>query len=205
MAAVKRVRKLLGLIEKRAMSRVKLPDPKHNAKKGEKRFLEAIDSVAKEVGKEAVYVKASGRAVEKALKIGEWLKEKEDGMTVEVKTGSTIVVDNLIEVQPEHSEERIEITGDEQMAETDTRVELNEKSKDVFALDDMHIASAKKQHDEHQSERDLGNAVPSESSTTPSSKKPKRKRKRDMYDVETMPEARTRWIKTVEVAVCLKG
>jgi ribonuclease P/MRP protein subunit POP7 len=47
--------------------------------------------------REEVFVKATGRAIEKALNVGKWFEEKEAEYTVRVKTGSVLVVDDVVE------------------------------------------------------------------------------------------------------------
>ncbi|KAL9617914.1 MAG: hypothetical protein Q9160_007341 [Pyrenula sp. 1 TL-2023] len=197
MATVKRVRKLLHQVEKRATSKIKIPDPKQqSAKKGDKEFLEAVELAAKEARKEAVYVKASGRAVEKALKVGEWLKEKDGSVDVKVGTGSAIVVDDLVEVEPESSDSNLK--GESESGTTSMEVTANLEPKDEdSAAADTATTALPGPHGDESSAPDAPNPE--------TSNNPRRKRKREMYDLDTMPEARTRWIKTVEVAISLKG
>ena len=94
MSAVKRVKKLLSHIEKRAMQDVDLV----NHRNGMKKLAEASEKLAKDG--EEVLVKASGRAMAQALKIADWFRTKEDEMRckVEVRTGSVQVVDDIVEV-----------------------------------------------------------------------------------------------------------
>lgn len=205
MAAVKRVRKLLHQVEKRALSKVKLPDLKQNAKKGDKMFLEAIESAAEVVGKETVYVKASGRAVEKALRIGEWLKGKEGGVNVRVETGSTIVVDDLVEVQPDRNKEAEDNGQGEQTTNAEIKGTAYESGENPSAPNTTSATNIEEQKESHNYCQNLDERAPSENPTAPPTRKRKKKRKREMYDLEIMPEARTRWIKTIEVAISLKG
>ncbi|KAL9114924.1 MAG: hypothetical protein Q9227_001167 [Pyrenula ochraceoflavens] len=206
MAAVKRTEKLLDHIEKRALQGIKLPEPRSKDKEhGD--FARQLEEASSKVTKEAVYIKASGRAVEKALRIGEWFRRKESGMKVEVKTGSTVVVDDLVEVDEGEDNDRIRDVATEHNASglpaataqngensTEEKGQLNEAA--LIATTDAVLS---------------GGAAPTilEASISPSkplpskraAKKSRRKRKRDVYDLADMPEARTRWIKNVEVAI----
>lgn len=205
MATVKRVRKLLHQVEKRATSRIKIPDPKQqSAKKGDKRFLEAVELAAKEARKEAVYVKASGRAVEKALKVGEWLKEK-DGVDVKVDTGSAIVVDDLVEMEPESGDISSKDESESAVPSTKGSANLEPQDEDNTAPDAATTAFTGPTEEKPLAPEPSTHDIQPTSSNPETSQKPRRKRKRDMYDLDTMPEARTRWIKTVEVAISLKG
>lgn len=91
MSAVKRVQKLLRQAEKRATANVKLDD----ARKTEKQIQAELVKAAEE--REEVFVKATGKAIEKALNVGKWFEEKEAEYAVRVNTGSVLVVDDVVE------------------------------------------------------------------------------------------------------------
>lgn len=93
MSAVKRVQKLLRQAEKRATAKISLED----TRKTEKQKLAELASAAEQ--REEVFVKATGRAIEKVLNVGKWFEEKEAEYTVRVKTGSVLVVDDVVEDQ----------------------------------------------------------------------------------------------------------
>lgn len=106
MSAVKRVQKLLQQAEKRAMANVKLDD----ARKTEQEKLTELAGIGEK--REEVFVKATGRAVEKALSVGKWFEGKEAEFNVRVKTGSVLVVDDVVE--DEEVKERLlkKVNGD---------------------------------------------------------------------------------------------
>lgn len=93
MSAVKRVQKLLRQAEKRATAKISLED----TRKTEKQKLAELAAAAEQ--REEVFVKATGRAIEKVLNVGKWFEEKEAEYTVRVKTGSVLVVDDVVEDQ----------------------------------------------------------------------------------------------------------
>lgn len=165
MSAVKRVQKLLRQAEKRATAGINLED----TRKTEQQKLAELSKAADK--REEVFLKATGRAIEKALKVGKWFEEKEAEYSVKVNTGSVLVVDDIVEDEDrkEKEEEKKKAQGGEQQLSKDNSVfdeqgQTNEK------------AAAKK-----------------------------RKREAPVEDEEAeLPETRTRWIKMVEIAVCLK-
>lgn len=91
MSAVKRVQKLLHQAEKRATVNVKLDD----ARTTEKQKLAELAKAAEQ--REEVFVKATGKAIERALNVGKWFEEKEAEYAVRVSTGSVLVVDDVVE------------------------------------------------------------------------------------------------------------
>jgi ribonuclease P/MRP protein subunit POP7 len=188
MAAVKRVKKLLSHIEKRAMQDVDIT----NGKDGLRKLAAASDALAGH-GEEVV-VRASGRAIEQALKVGEWFKRKEGELAcqVEVRTGSVQAVDDLVEVEGDHSDD----------------------AREECAADSAAAGAESVEQDAGPSSGNTGATVvePSPIEETPGQRMEQRgkkrrrgKRKRAMYDKDDMPEARIRWINTVEVAISLKG
>jgi ribonuclease P/MRP protein subunit POP7 len=91
MSAVKRVQKLLRQAEKRATAKISLED----TRKTEKQKLAELAKSDEQ--REEVFVKATGRAIEKVLNVGKWFEEKESEYTVRVNTGSVLVVDDVVE------------------------------------------------------------------------------------------------------------
>ncbi|KAJ5399153.1 hypothetical protein N7465_009642 [Penicillium sp. CMV-2018d] len=91
MSAVKRVQKLLLQAEKRATANINLEDTRKN----EKQILDELSKVSEK--REEVFVKATGRAIEKALNVAKWFEEKGTEYTVCVNTGSVVVVDDIVE------------------------------------------------------------------------------------------------------------
>jgi ribonuclease P/MRP protein subunit POP7 len=188
MAAVKRAKGLLTHIEKRAMQDVDIT----RGKEGLKKLAAASEALG--TNGEEVVVKASGRAIEQALKVGEWFKSKEGELAckVEVRTGSLQVVDDLVEAHGDE-EDGVEEVAD--CAETD--VEFSNEGAAVISEDPQEATAPKTPPQEEGSEQNMEQK---------GKKRRKRaKRKRAVYDKDDMPEARIRWINTVEVAISLKG
>ena len=188
MAAVKRVKKLLTHIEKRAMQNIDIT----RGKEGLKKFAAASEALG--TNGEKVVVKASGRAIEQALKVGEWFKSKEGELAckVEVRTGSLQVVDDLVEAQGEEEDVAEEATD---TAETD--MEFSNEGAVVISENPQATVAPKVPPQEDDSKQKMEQK---------GKKRRKRgKRKRAMYDKVDMPEARIRWVNTVEVAISLKG
>ncbi|KAF7718450.1 Uncharacterized protein PECH_005933 [Penicillium ucsense] len=180
MSAVKRVQKLLRQAEKRATSNIGLDD----GRKSEQQKLAELAKVAEK--REEVFVKATGRAIEKALNVGKWFEEKEAEYIVRTKTGSVLVVDDIVE--------------DEEKKERELRREQQQHRE----------TEMKSQNAEQPASSDQGAGRPEESGgeAKPSLKPAKkRKGKRSASAISEdaeLPESRTRWIKMVEVAVSLK-
>ena len=243
MAAVKRVKKLLGHIEKRAMQNVDV-----TRQGGAKRLAEASEKLGK--SGEAVVVKASGRAIGQALKVGEWFKSREDEVLcrVEVKTGSVCVVDDLVEVDEPPKLEEQQTVGECVEKEADKENMQSSASRDTGHDTTLTLPSSMFQQSSAQEpittqpiaastnleeggiSTNDGNIPPSaesdpmipwsasnegdveEGSRTGDQpikkRKPRhkdKKAKRTKYDIDDLPEARTRWISTVEVSISLKG
>ncbi|EXJ86209.1 hypothetical protein A1O1_06579 [Capronia coronata CBS 617.96] len=195
-AAVKRVKKMLGLIEKRALQDA---GATIRSKHKSANIAEANERIAE--SREEVLVKASGRAMEQALRVGEWFrnKEKEVLCNVEVRTGSVSVIDDIVELDQE--DEDVEEQPVEEVQEVsknecgDTTLELLGDVTTV-TMEQMSSSNAGQQL----TGADLGTEDPPVKQT-----RRKRKRKRPVYKDDDLPEARLRWIKTVEVAISLQG
>ncbi|KAJ5294125.1 hypothetical protein PENANT_c009G08826 [Penicillium antarcticum] len=99
MSAVKRIQKLLLQAEKRATANINLEDTRKN----EKQKLAELANISSK--REEIFVKATGRAIEKALNVGKWFEEKETEYSVRVKTGSVIVVDDVVEDEDKKEQE----------------------------------------------------------------------------------------------------
>ncbi|EXJ85072.1 hypothetical protein A1O3_05747 [Capronia epimyces CBS 606.96] len=199
-SAVKRVKKMLGLIEKRAMQNA---GATIRSKHKTAQLVQANDKIAKT--REEVLVKASGRAIEQALRVGEWFqnKEKELLCTVVVRAGSVSVVDDIVEIDPEDKTVDEEHMGDIQ---EESKMECGDTTLELFG--DVTTGTDEQQSTGHD-ESKAGQQVPSSgmaTGDTPVKKtRRKKKRKRPMYKEDDLPEARLRWVKTVEVAISLQG
>ncbi|KAI5295671.1 phosphatidylethanolamine N-methyltransferase [Ascosphaera acerosa] len=93
MSAVKRVQKLLRHAEARATARIQL-----GKQVSEQERLKQLARAGDLLAQQPVYVKATGRAIEKVVNIGKWFGERSE-YTVTTKTGSVLVVDDIVEVQ----------------------------------------------------------------------------------------------------------
>lgn len=97
MSAVKRVQKLLRQSEKRAMASLDLGSKKKTEKQKLAQLAAGHDALRKGKGEEEVFVKATGRAMEKALAVGRWFETREAEYVTRVKTGCVLVVDDVVE------------------------------------------------------------------------------------------------------------
>ncbi|KAJ5724121.1 hypothetical protein N7488_002156 [Penicillium malachiteum] len=143
MSAVKRVQKLLRHAEKRATANINLED----TRKTEQQKLAELAKAAE--NREEVFMKATGRAIEKALKVGKWFEEKQTEYAVRVKTGSVLVVDDIVEDEEkkerdiekkQSQEEKKQTTGEvvdseKQNKETKTQAKKRKRETPVEADD----------------------------------------------------------------------
>ncbi|KAI4104326.1 MAG: hypothetical protein L6R37_003323 [Teloschistes peruensis] len=104
-SAVKRVRKLLDLVQKRGSGKIKLIDdentnvnaPRNNDKQNLRALAAAVSGGGVDGGKadrEEMILKATNRAIEKALGLAVFLQGQED-LRVRLRTGSQSVVDDV--------------------------------------------------------------------------------------------------------------
>ncbi|OOF95936.1 hypothetical protein ASPCADRAFT_5268 [Aspergillus carbonarius ITEM 5010] len=93
MGVIKRVQKYLRAAENRATGTVL------GKNKGRREQIAALAKSQEALKKEEVFVKATGRAMERALKVGKWFEaeERKEEYSVRVKTGSVVVVDDVVE------------------------------------------------------------------------------------------------------------
>ncbi|KAK5039407.1 hypothetical protein LTR13_003664 [Exophiala sideris] len=204
MAAVKRVKKMLGLIEKRALQQAGV---RMGGRDRNRKIAQANEQIVKD--KEDVLVKASGRAMEQALRIGEWFKTKETEFlcNIEVRPGSVSVVDDIVGVENEEEEEKEEETTMTTAIEYgDTTLEMvggvttsSTTAEPVQSSEDPKPGKKSAEVD-----ADADDSVGKTGGTTGGTRK-RKKRKRPVYNEDDVPEARLRWIKTVEVAISLQG
>ncbi|EEP81944.1 predicted protein [Uncinocarpus reesii 1704] len=141
----------------------------HDTKKSEKaKFTELQESV-QALKKAEVFIKATGRAIKKAMDIGKWFDEK-DEYSINVKTGTILVVDDIVE--------------DEDLKNRELRKQAKVKQSEDQAQDcvmmDVDALAAK---------TDVATAPggPKQEAKERNS----RKQKRD--ETDELPESRTRW------------
>ncbi|KAL2809175.1 Rpp20 subunit of nuclear RNase MRP and P-domain-containing protein [Aspergillus granulosus] len=217
MAAVKRVQKLLRHAEKRATAAVEASVNGHGHRGrsggGTEKLVAALakGEGLGETAREEVFVKATGRAIETALKAAKWfgIGGREGEYTVRVETGSVLVVDDVEEgeetdgvgaggkiVQGETTNLNANIPG----ADGNGKDEMTMLTDTITNVGDTTIISEKP-----------GNpTLPvAEMKSKPVSKNAERKRKRAatlaaQFANTELPETRTRWVKSVQVAISLK-
>ncbi len=216
-AAIKRVKKYLSSIEQRALQNTGANFTKKGGR-GHKNVVEhANDTLSK--NKEEVLVKASGRAMEQALRVAEWFRTKEKDMlcNVEVRTSSVSTVDDIVEIEAEEDLDKENKGGDEdgltaaQAEEGPAKIQLGDTTLSLLGGIDATILSSNEQA---QSSNDSNAEVAKEKSgadtsiddsVVKQSRRRGKKRRREMYEADELPEARIRWIKTVEIAISLRG
>lgn len=184
MSAVKRVQKLLRQAEKRAMTSLDLASKKKTEKQKLAQLAQGNEKLRKE---EEVFVKATGRAMEKALAIGRWFEARESEYIVRVKTGSVLVVDDVVE--DEEAKRKV-------VAEGKKAREREEKQQEEGQQQQQE---QQQQHPDHEHDHEATNPA------QPASKSAAKKRKRAAALAEKeLPESRTRWVNVVEIAVTYK-
>ncbi|RMZ79695.1 hypothetical protein DV738_g3214, partial [Chaetothyriales sp. CBS 135597] len=207
MAAVKRVRKFLVQIERRATQDVRLVE--RGEREGLRRLAEARDRMVKH----EVVVKASGRAMAKAVAVGRWFedREKEWRVGVEIRGGSSESAQQQGKEVPamsvlEDGDTTMELLGAarEQSALMASTATTNGTNTDMattvgesVAWTPSILSGNQSILSGNQSILSTGNVVESAEAATTKSKRRKRSRKRKAC-TEDVPEQRLRWIKTVE-------
>ncbi|PGH09884.1 hypothetical protein AJ79_05611 [Helicocarpus griseus UAMH5409] len=176
MSAAKRVQKLLKQAERRASAKIDISE-----KISEKQKLAKFAESTEELKKEEVFIKATGRAIEKAMSIGKWFEEKED-YAIRVNTGAVMVVDDIVE--------------DEELRRKEEKKEKKEKKKETGSdvSMDMQAGGVDVQT------TDAGEQAQSKTTT-----KERKRRGKEAVDANgDLLESRTRWVNMVEIAVTLK-
>ncbi|KIV88911.1 hypothetical protein PV10_08540 [Exophiala mesophila] len=234
MSAVKRVKKLLAQIEKRASDRAKGERGSTAPSRGRGRgrgsgqppSVRQVNAVLARDGEE-VLVKASGRAMDQALKVAEWFREREKDVlcNVDVRYGNVAVVDDIVEVEggseadmDGDGEDDGDKEGEGQSSEMlgmdpgETTLELMGDTTVTSVIEETVFTDHNNNNDENENDnkdqdqdQDPTKPPHQQDSTEPVNNTRKRKRrKRPVYDADDIPEARMRWIKTIEVAVSLR-
>lgn len=202
MSAVKRVKKLLEQAEKRNLQREGvLGTGRRQAN------IAAAGQKKQATIQEKVLVKGSGRAIEQAARVGEWFKrhaeDGDGGWLVNVTPTSVKVIDDIVE------DSSTDAAGVEQG---------NDHTDDSLRADESPLDHAEDgsigQH-ENPGGDDAGNghsleqigggqkASPAKGTALKDKKSAPKKRKRPTYDEDDVPEARTRFINAIEIAVSL--
>jgi len=175
-----------------------------------------LGEVSERLGRDAeeVLVKASGRAMEQALRVGEWFRNREDEVLtrVEVRCGSVSVVDDIVEKGQDDEVDDGRGSEDKENEDEseptlleggDTTLEL---LRNLEGKGTARQTETMKPLDDLNGGEESGQDLNGKKATNDGGQlKKKRKRKRKEYDPDDMPEARLRWVKTVEVAISLRA
>ena len=97
MSAVKRVRKLLSLIDKRTLKNIDLI----NGKLSDKANIQALSK--REKLPEEVFLRATGKAIENALGLALYFQGQDD-VKVRLRTGSVGAVDDIVQNEEESTD-----------------------------------------------------------------------------------------------------
>jgi ribonuclease P/MRP protein subunit POP7 len=202
MAAVKRVKKLLDQAEKRNLQREGILG---NGKRAGDIAVAAQNK--NQMKQEVVLVKGSGRAIEQATKVGEWFKRHAEdgggGWVVNVRPTNVKVIDDIVE---ETSANADSIQGAHHQNDDGSR--RHKSLLDRVAGDNIGELDTNGNNlpENEDSQLQDGGQSSQAAVTAPKQKKqgPK-KRKRPMYAEDEVPEARTRFIDAIEIAVFIKG
>lgn len=143
----------------------------------DRKRLEMLEKGQENLKKEEVFVKGTGRAIEKVLSMGRWFEARGEEYSVRSKTGCVLVVDDVVE--GEGSAEKKE-------GECESGVDLSTQSQSTAPGSATTATNSSAQ-----------------STAKSASKKRKRTANAVSEDAE-LPETRTRWVNMVEVAVSLK-
>ena len=201
MAAVKRVKKMLEQAEKRNLQREGILG---NERRGG--TIVAAAKTKNRTKKEVVLVKGSGRAIEQAAKVGEWFKrhaeDGDGGWVVDVRPTSVRVIDDIVEDSS--------AKADIMQAECDQNEDGSQREKSMVngsekdRIDKQRKDGGNQSRSEDSSLQDT-KQVSQAAEAAPKQKTPRfKRRKRPIYDEDDVPEARTRFIHAVEIAVSLK-
>lgn len=195
MCAAKRVQKLLKLAEKRATSKVDLG----NNKISEKGKLESVVQARESLEKEEVIIMATGRAIDKAMSLEKWFKDREEEYEVHVRTKSVLVVDDIL---PDSKNGRQK--GPEEMTKNNNDSEVQNESLAEGGCEKSQGCS----NDERALVENDQYAEGAKSTTAKSKsmrrKQRAKKKKKKILDSDEQLVSRTRYVNGVEIAVTLK-
>jgi ribonuclease P/MRP protein subunit POP7 len=213
-AAVKRVKKYLLEAEKRALKAAGANVSKTGSRRGPIQAVEQANERLKR-DKEEVLVKASGRAMEQALRIAEWFRTKEKDLLcdVEVRTGSVRAIDDIVEVERDDDGDKADEDDGKDIVQEDQSMEvtLGDTTLEILKVvggnegtpgEIETLAGETSGRDVSQS---TGESTDQGHSSAKSTRRSRKRRRRETYDEGDVPEARLRWVKTIEIAISLKG
>lgn len=141
MSAVKRVQKLLSQVEKRATQSAATETRNSKKRKfgateddmGDITQIAAKLAEDKSGDKDEVVMKATGKAIEKALNMALWFQQREE-FGIRIKTGSVGAIDDIVpaEEEPDDAEETRK-DGDAQMKDAN----VDDEEKDITQDEDI--------------------------------------------------------------------
>ncbi|KAH8692955.1 Rpp20 subunit of nuclear RNase MRP and P-domain-containing protein [Talaromyces proteolyticus] len=199
MSAIKRVQKLLRHAERRVMT--PLIDEKERKRRhaqqrkreskaassgsgAEEQERKVLEECLKKLRLEKVLVKATGKAMEKAVRVGRWFEEKTEEYEVAVRTGSVCVVDDIVREEVEEEEEEDDTADDREEDDNtvtvDGKNEQSDKTKPTESKNQLRRRRKRERVRQQKVEASLDE------------------------DGEP-PESRTRWVNMVEISVNLKS
>lgn len=163
-----------------------------------------LEKCQQRLREEKVLVKATGRAIEKAVSVGRWFEEGKGGggeeFEVVVRTGSVCVVDDIVEEDASTHDEENEEEG-EGGGSIDPDITMS-----MTTTTTANSSTSTQQDKEPEKEGKEGK----EESKNQRRRRRKRERIREQRlkafvdeDGET-PESRTRWVNMVEIAINMK-
>lgn len=210
MSAVKRIQKLLLQAEKRATSSARVDLT--NSKLSEKEKLARVARGDEELRRrsEEVSVKATGRAIERALSVGRWFEGRSEEYAVRVSTGCVLVVDDVVE--DEEEKRRLQLLllqeeGERQRQQQQQQQQGKGKENNGDEEENVSVPAPMQQPPAMDSTEPEPRPEQSTSSSTSSKAAGKGKKRKRTTTIPTdveLPETRTRWVNMVEVAVSLK-
>ncbi|KAL2828801.1 Rpp20 subunit of nuclear RNase MRP and P-domain-containing protein [Aspergillus pseudoustus] len=230
MAAVKRVQKLLRHAEKRATAAVEASfnGNKHRGRSGGRSSGATEKLVAalakgegqKDISNEEVFIKATGKAIETAMRAAKWFESsgREAEYSVKVETGSVLVVDDVEEGEGDEvgnpggpeadAENGVGLIANGAGVGAGAGADSKGKSDDTTMLTETTTNVG---NTTIISEKSGNNPTPpiSDAKSNLLSKNQKKKRKRAatlaaQFAETELPETRTRWVNSVQVAISLK-
>ncbi|EXJ58814.1 hypothetical protein A1O7_06244 [Cladophialophora yegresii CBS 114405] len=212
-AAIKRVKRYLMGVEKRALQSAGASVPRKGAH-GPRSAVEKANEVLAR-NREEVLVKASGRAMAQALRVAQWFRTHEKDMlcNVEVRTGSVSTVDDIVEGDGDEENEEKDKAEEEALREEQesSKPQYGDTTLELLGVPEVTtLGSAEQATSTGDSKPDVAGEQDDadtgvDDSLGKQSRRKRKKRKRQMYEADELPEARIRWVNTVEVAVSLKG
>jgi ribonuclease P/MRP protein subunit POP7 len=177
---------------------------RNGSKVSDKERLSHLARGQEALEKEKVFIKATGRAIEKAMSVGRWFEQRQDEYAVRIKTGSVMVVDDILEDEEAKMKERQreEMIREENQMPADRQSDGEEQgTKEGQVKEPVMAGGGAAEANESSTSQD---PAPSSSKSISPRKKKGRREKRAVPPDTELPESRTRWVNMVEIAINLK-